>query len=414
MGEENTCANEEGKEISDLEAKIIRQVEYYFGNYNLARDKFLGELVKQDDGWVPMETMIKFKRLKSLSEDFEVITTALKKSPNQLLEVSEDGSKIRRMLEKPLPANDEEHRRERDERTLYVKGFKRTTTLDELLEYFKPHNSENILMRRNPANKTFKGSVFVTFETKDDSVKFLENKSLKFEGMELLRETKKAYIERKDIFFENLRKEKEKKLLGKKDTENKNEENVAAPQLEMKEGCCLKLTGLDNNVTREMLKDTFGSYGNIIYIDYSRGKQNGIIRFEEGIVPDIVQKIPEEDGQRKVKIGSSNPVVTLIEGDEEKEYWNTIAISRANTFALKKAARGQHRGQKQGGNKGWFKKNWNKRKGANANDENNASDQNKKKAKLDDGAENASEEPPKKKVKSDLESGTKVETAVES
>lgn len=35
---------------------------YYFGDHNLPRDKFLNEQLKVDDGWVPLETMIKFNR----------------------------------------------------------------------------------------------------------------------------------------------------------------------------------------------------------------------------------------------------------------------------------------------------------------------------------------------------------------
>ena len=56
----------------ELEAKIVRQVEHYFGDYNLPRDKFLKETIQSDDGWVPMETMIKFQRLASLSVDPKV------------------------------------------------------------------------------------------------------------------------------------------------------------------------------------------------------------------------------------------------------------------------------------------------------------------------------------------------------
>lgn len=37
--------NATNKDIQDIEAKIIRQVEYYFGDYNLPRDKFLQEEV---------------------------------------------------------------------------------------------------------------------------------------------------------------------------------------------------------------------------------------------------------------------------------------------------------------------------------------------------------------------------------
>ena len=40
--------------------KVIRQVEYYFGDSNLSRDKFLqDEIKKNEGGWIPLETMLK-------------------------------------------------------------------------------------------------------------------------------------------------------------------------------------------------------------------------------------------------------------------------------------------------------------------------------------------------------------------
>ena len=43
--------------------KVIRQVEYYFGDSNMQRDKFLqDEVAKDAEGWVPLTTMLKVKR----------------------------------------------------------------------------------------------------------------------------------------------------------------------------------------------------------------------------------------------------------------------------------------------------------------------------------------------------------------
>jgi len=40
--------------------KVIRQVEYYFGDSNLSRDKFLQDEIRKDEqGWVPLTTMLK-------------------------------------------------------------------------------------------------------------------------------------------------------------------------------------------------------------------------------------------------------------------------------------------------------------------------------------------------------------------
>ena len=47
--------------LQSLEGKIVRQIEHYFGDYNLPRDKFLKGALEHDDGWVPMETMLNFQ-----------------------------------------------------------------------------------------------------------------------------------------------------------------------------------------------------------------------------------------------------------------------------------------------------------------------------------------------------------------
>jgi len=41
-----------------LEKKIIRQVEFYFGDRNLRRDKFLLEQVKKDDGCIQTNPLL--------------------------------------------------------------------------------------------------------------------------------------------------------------------------------------------------------------------------------------------------------------------------------------------------------------------------------------------------------------------
>lgn len=64
---------ENGNEkIADLEAKIGHQVEHYFGDFNLPWGKFLKEQIKLDEGWAPLEIMIKFNRLNPLTTDLNV------------------------------------------------------------------------------------------------------------------------------------------------------------------------------------------------------------------------------------------------------------------------------------------------------------------------------------------------------
>ncbi|KAG8184909.1 hypothetical protein JTE90_017764 [Oedothorax gibbosus] len=339
MGTEDVAKVEESSQISDLEQKIIRQVEYYFGNFNLSKDKFLREQIKLDDGWVPMDTMILFKRLKSLSEDYKVICGALKKSPNQLMEVDEECTKIRRSVEKPLPDASKEVQ---EERTLYVKGFKKTSTLDELLEFFKEYKAEHITMRRRKLQKDtpFKGSCFVLFETKEDADKFLANKGLKYENTELLKETRKDYIKRKDVFFENLKAERQKKEAEKGNKESKDGDEEASTEknkdtetkdssLSFIPGCLIKIVGLGNTCLREDIKEVFEKYGPVVYVDYSKGQPEAVVRFETGIAATVMEQISEEDGEKKIEICSAKVTLSLIEGDADEQYWKDIAINRA-------------------------------------------------------------------------------------
>lgn len=102
---------------SQLEEKIIRQIEYYFGDINLPKDKFLQEKIKEDDGWVTLETLLTFNRLATLSKDPEVIANAVEKSENNIVEVSEDKKKVRRHPENPVPELDDERRKQLMDRT---------------------------------------------------------------------------------------------------------------------------------------------------------------------------------------------------------------------------------------------------------------------------------------------------------
>lgn len=78
----------------------------------------------------------------------------------------------------PVPELNEERRKELSGRTLYIKGFTKETTLDEILAFLKQHEDvehvEHVIMRkyqeRNTRVRVFKGSVFVLFKTKEQVI----------------------------------------------------------------------------------------------------------------------------------------------------------------------------------------------------------------------------------------------------
>lgn len=119
--------------------------QFYFGDVNMQRDKWLIDQAKLDEGWIPMSVMLNFKMLASLSTDIDVILQSLEDS--ELMEISEDRKKIRRSPEKPLPEFNEEYRKAQEERTIYLKGFPSDTTVKNIKEYFKNDQMENIIVR---------------------------------------------------------------------------------------------------------------------------------------------------------------------------------------------------------------------------------------------------------------------------
>uniref|UniRef100_A0A8C9DLS6 HTH La-type RNA-binding domain-containing protein n=1 Tax=Prolemur simus TaxID=1328070 RepID=A0A8C9DLS6_PROSS len=100
----------DNEKMAALEAKACHQIEYYFGDFNLPGDKCLKEQIKLDEGWVSLEIIIKFNRVSCLTPDFNVIVAALSKSKAELVEISEDKTKIRRSPSKPLPELTDEHK----------------------------------------------------------------------------------------------------------------------------------------------------------------------------------------------------------------------------------------------------------------------------------------------------------------
>merc|ERR1719323_2447576 len=218
--------------------------------------------------------MLKFKRLSELSKDEKVIVAALKQSKAGLLEVSEDGSKIRRDPAIPLPENTEESRKLLEARTAYAKGFnKETTTLDELLDHYNEANPDVVsIQMRNYCEKKgkekvwkFKGSIFLTFKTEDAAKAFVA------------KEEKNKY-QKKD------KKPKSEGADGKEEAEEKQEEEFKLPK-----GSVLKLTGLGGEITREDIKEVLKDEcsvnidkdgGDIAFITYEKGEAEAKIRFK--------------------------------------------------------------------------------------------------------------------------------------
>jgi len=89
----------------DLIDRIVTQVELYFSDSNVAKDKFLLKHVRRNkEGYVSLKLVSSFKKVKQLTKDWRVVAYALSKSSTGI-QINDIGTKIRRVA--PLPDIDE-------------------------------------------------------------------------------------------------------------------------------------------------------------------------------------------------------------------------------------------------------------------------------------------------------------------
>lgn len=317
-GEENNKKEDSLEdETSELESSIIRQIEYYFGDLNLPRDKFLREQVQLDDGWVPLEILTRFNRLAKLTKDTEVIAKALNKSTSGLLEISEDNKNVRRSPDVPIPEMNEERRKELTNRTIYAKGFPKESTLDDLLKHFKQYDHvENIIMRkyqeRSTKKRMFKGSAFITFKTREQAEKFIEGKPHEYQGTELIILWQDDYVAVKQEEYANRKEQKDKK------NKDKDCNQVEKEELKLPTGTVLHFSGGTDQMKREDIKEALSSIGaDIAYIDFKVGDKEGWVRLtKENTAKGLAEKMTDN----KVKISEADVEFKVLEGEEETTY----------------------------------------------------------------------------------------------
>uniref|UniRef100_A0A8D0GY75 Small RNA binding exonuclease protection factor La n=1 Tax=Sphenodon punctatus TaxID=8508 RepID=A0A8D0GY75_SPHPU len=340
--------NGEGENMSDLESKICQQIEYYFGDHNLPRDKFLKEQVKLDDGWVPLEIMIKFNRLSHLTKDFEVIIEALRKSKTELMEISEDKTKIRRSPNKPLPEVTDQYKNAVKSRSVYIKGFSTDATLDDIKEWLEGKGSiENIQMRRT-LHKTFKGSIFAVFDSVESAKKFVEIPNQKYKDTELTVLFKEDYFAKKNEERKQHRVEAKAKAKQEKEEKLKQAEDAEMKSLDEKTGCLLKFSGeLEDQTCREDLHTVFSDHGEIKWIDFVRGAKEGIILFKTN-AKEALDKATEANGGN-VQLRNKDVVWEVLEVDAEKEALKKIMEGQQESLNKRKGKGRKFKGKGKGG-----------------------------------------------------------------
>ncbi|KNC98306.1 uncharacterized protein SPPG_06699 [Spizellomyces punctatus DAOM BR117] len=344
----------------EVKAKILKQVEYYFGDANLPRDKFLISTINENpEGWVSIETLLKFNRLRSISDDPLVIADALRQSA-ELLEVSDDGKLVRRRTQlKPRFAV---HRK-----TIYVKGFppELSNIIDEIEGFFSNFGKVHNVRIRRDENRAFKGSVFVEFK----EIPAAENVSqmqLEFQGHPLVIMMKDEYVNMKlregpkdqDGSHMHVQRPYEEfpqlNYLERHDFRrpgahsNYGNRQQGPALLERPEGALAFFEGVAPMTLREDIQHFFARHERVRWINFNIGEQKGSVMFS---YPDAAARVVEKLGNGGVVqapngIGGGTTTVRAATKDEEMNYW--LMSEKARTSLRGK--RGGHRGR--GGDRG--------------------------------------------------------------
>jgi len=267
-------------------------------------------------------------------------------------------------------------------------------------------------MRRLKGEKTFKGSVFVTFADKESAQKFVQNdEAKKFKGQELYKLMQMDYWTKKNQ--ENKQKREEAKALKQaknKETQDESKKSVYAPIFV--KGIILQVQGVpkekldleNSKETIKALKDFFQPYGEVAFIALVEGQDKVEVRFkttEENYAAKVWEAVVKAAPDGNVKFEDAELTARVLEGEEEQRYWAEFTKGKlAKIERFSQGGRGRGRGRGEGRGRGGGRGRGRDRGGkANSNQ--------RKHTVFKDSDDEESEGPPVKKTKDESNGGSK-------
>jgi lupus La protein len=323
-GESNA---DQRNEDSVLHSKLVKQMQFYFNDSNLPRDKFLLEKIRSNpDGWVSVELIASFGRMKALTADLKLVQEAIRAS-EPLLELNSDGTMVRRRL--PLDSS-----RDNTACTVYMKGFPVETTLEDLESFLHPLFPGailSIMMRRiKEEPRHFKGSIFIDFTTPEAASKAVLDHS---NGLSFTKNDDSTPIPLS--------------VMSKKDyLSKKNNKSDGNQPVSFVPGCLLQASfdssssiSIDIRAFKASFEQATGV--NVAFVEnpttLDTGKKSFIIRLHQPSASSIIEKLQSkflltvDDVQQELEL-------SIPTEPEEQKYYNEYMQARRNVLMKKRRA----------------------------------------------------------------------------
>jgi len=318
------------------------QVEFYFSDSNLYVDDFLNKVMSQNDGWVPIKTLLTFTRVKRLVEKAQkdipivdpaqLLSEALHES-KALLRVSEDNLKVQRAtpMEDPSVVA---------ERTVAVFGFPSDREFNEVEQkkFWEQYGDVRCIRRLKARSKSM---LVIEYASNETAQKVINLEKIIFEGIEL--RIRKRMVAKK---FQKSRKRK------RYDDDYGDDLDECIPYTSDR---VLKLVDLPENVKwkdlRVWVENSFIGKRDGFYLKVVWDDEYAYIRLKGDVsAEDAVEKL---ENTRWVRDGEEKPNVEIVE--DCNAIWNELGTSsvKKSQGSRRKKRRCKEPGSKQPKWKQW-------------------------------------------------------------
>uniref|UniRef100_A0A034VA57 La-related protein 7 n=1 Tax=Bactrocera dorsalis TaxID=27457 RepID=A0A034VA57_BACDO len=189
---------------------IRAQMEFYFGDANLSKDRYLKQLMDKDP-YVPLDIFLTFNKMKALTSSVEEIKKSLTNS--ELLELDENNSRVRRKTALPVERNV-------DDKTLYVEALPAAADHDWVRQAFERFGAVvYVSLPKYAKSRKIKEFGFVEFEQASSVDKAIKAFS-EFNGVLRMQETDPAELQSVKSFIKE-QNEEDVEVNNVSDTEHK-------------------------------------------------------------------------------------------------------------------------------------------------------------------------------------------------